>query len=285
MRAARALLTIPLAVTLTACGAAQGGDAEEPAAAPQKGFCWELTEQQLDPQSALTATEQEPADCAKSHTALTVDVVDLPLGQETAIGELAQAGQRTDAVDDELWEAVVIPGCAAVYEQAYASAEVAVNPKWAQAAYRATMLTPHVWLPTADQWSAGQRWLRCDVVSLTGEPVPLDEPGFDLAHVPEDLALCLATGPAGAQPVACDGAEANGQVLVTVVRNGATPGDTAPAEAGYGADVAQMVCEDVVAAAYPAVNGEVKALVPGVHGVTGTFDCYVDRAPGDPLVT
>ncbi|WP_106849961.1 septum formation family protein [Blastococcus sp. Marseille-P5729] len=285
MRAARLLLTVPLLVTVVACSPDADGESAKPAAAPQAGSCWELTGQQLDPGSAVTATEQEPTDCAASHNAITVDVVDLPLGQETALGELAQAGERLDAADDETWETVVLPGCAPIYGQAFASAAVDVNDKWAQAAYRATSLAPRVWLPTADQWADGQRWMRCDLVSLTETPLPIDAPGLDLGTVPEELALCLKVDSAGTTPLACDDPQANAQTLVTVVRNGKTPMDSAPAEDGYGADVAQMVCQDVVTAAYPTVTGEVKAAIPGVHGITGTFDCYIDRAAGAPLVT
>lgn len=265
----------------TASGASDpplpGGDA-----VPETGECWQVGPDDLAEGATAVSSDAAAVDCSQAHDSITIAVVAVPSAQESSIDALAQGGEAVTESDTDKWQQLVLPVCAAAYDKAYSSGAIAINSKWGDSAHKATVLRPRVWLPTAEEWLAGGRWVRCDLASNVGEPITVTDPKPDLSTVPPELASCLNANSEGFLVVSCDDPLANAQALVTVYREGSL--DPSGQGGAFTEDAALMACQSAMEKGFPNVTKEVKAVLPIPQAYAGHFDCYVDRAPGDPLI-
>jgi hypothetical protein len=120
-----------------------GPGGADPAAPPVVGTCYDLADGQeyepLDPPS--------PVSCGEDHNAETATVGD------TGLGPADERPSEDDLYDDDDLSAAVWGLCGIDVVLAYLGGE---EPEDLYAYYA-------VFLPDADQWDAGARWLRCDV--------------------------------------------------------------------------------------------------------------------------
>lgn len=251
---------------------------------PEAGQCWLLSAEELDEGMALVSTAAAATGCAEAHNAVSVAVVGIGEQQAAKLHETVTAGSVVDAAHEETWRAVVEPACAPAFADAFGSAAVPLEDDTVAAAYKASTLDGYAWLPTDEQWQSGARWIRCDIADRSGAPIPFDEPAFDLQTVPTELVACLNANAEGTFPVPCDDPLANAQTLVTIEL---TDDATTEAKADYDAfkTDAAALCADAGAAAFPNAGKPALAALPIDFAFDGTLDCYVERAPGDPLVT
>lgn len=314
MRTARIVLAALLMLMLAACGSDSGdaeqgtgaasettqpdsptsaaGDTAEPggddpvagsATLPQEGDCWNLTEEELDEGLAVVSSAAEKVDCGSPRNSTTVAVVGIPADQEVLIEGVVANGQAVDPGHEANWRSVVVPACSAAWDDAFSAAQVDVQGAGIASAYKASTLHGYAWLPTAEEWNGGARWIRCDIANTTAEPFQLTGPTRDLAEIPGELVACVNANAEGYLPMSCDDADANGQAVVTIVLDA---GATESAKQDYEAFAGQAgkMCAAAVQSAFPDAAKEGKAALPIAFSFTGRFDCYVDRAPGDPLL-
>lgn len=310
MRIVRSLLAALLMLTLAACtsddeqsspdgsetaatsseapnsGIMPGGPVDPVAGGatlPEAGQCWNLNPQDLDEGMAMVSTAATPVDCGAEHNSVTVAVVGIPPEHEVLVEGAVATGQAVDPGHESNWRSVVAPACRAAWDQGFASAAVDVEGEGIASAYKASTLHGYAWLPTAEEWNGGARWVRCDIANTTAEPIAFQTPTPDLAEVPDELIACLNTNAEGYLAMPCGDPSVNGQAVVTIVLDAAA---TESAKQDYDAFSGQAgaMCADAVQSAYPDAGKEGKAALPIAFSFTGSFDCYVDRAPGDPFL-
>ncbi|WP_153503996.1 hypothetical protein [Cumulibacter manganitolerans] len=311
MRTARTLIALLTLLTAAACTDDRGVDDDAPARTsgsasatsdvipkadditgpdagnatlPKTGLCWSMTAEQLDDALALTSTDQQSVDCSTEHNAITAGVVGIPTQQLGSVAALAETGQAIDPGHEQIWRSVVTPACAAAHAKAFASGTVDTGSGDVELAYKSSNLRPYAWLPTGEEWAGGARWIRCDIANRFAAPVPIEKPAVDLSTVADDQIACLNATSEGYLPMPCDNPQVNAQSLVTVVL---TQQAADAAKAGYDAFTSgqtPQLCQQAVSAAFPAAGKPAKAATPVAFAFTGTFDCYVDRAAGEPFV-
>lgn len=306
MRVARSVLVAVLLLTAAACsGSDDGGtpgktsassssdpvpqadDTTGPTAGkaelPKKNECWNIPADELDEGTAPVSTKQKPVNCAEKDSAQTLAVIGIPTIELGKVAALAETGQAIDPEHEKIWRSVVTPLCADQQTKAFTSRTVAVDTAGVAVAYKASTVQVQPWLPTAEQWADGARWVRCDLVNVTGTALK-GGPQAALKDKSDDIAECLVVGEEGALPVPCGDPLMNAQALVTVVLDDAA---TQAAQQGYDAfqkDQAPGICADAVKKAYPSVTEPGKAATPIAFAFHGHFDCYVERKPGDPVI-
>ncbi|MFV0533074.1 MAG: hypothetical protein ACK5MR_05405 [Cumulibacter sp.] len=252
------------------------------AALPEAGQCSTLSSEELDESTAKVATESVTGECDSSHNAVTVGVVGLSHEDAATLDALVHTGAALVPDDKKTWTTVAVPACQATFDEALSAASIETATDTVASAYKATLVQGRAWLPTAEDWDAGARWVRCDLVNYGSAPTDLST--LDYGTIPEDLAACLAADVEGSFATACDDEITNAQVLARVTLDSA---ETEKVQANYGAFAAEaeQICADTVKAGFPDVDKPGKASLPVAFAFDGTFDCYVERAASDPLVT
>ncbi len=187
-----------LVVGLTlALGALSGCSFGPPAAAPEKGACRDLTQQDLN----LPSNDSPVIDCAKQHTAETFLVGTFP------------ASLADYPINDPALGGFVHDECQSGF-QSYTGASDSLALR--------TLLT-WVWFrPTQSDWDQGARWFRCDVVGGGAETsslvnLPLTVRGV-LSGTPDDAWMACAQGASieGSVKVPCS-SDHNWRAVSTVV--------------------------------------------------------------------
>lgn len=161
-----------LLMLVSACA---GGSAEEPrvdAGPPELGACRRLTPQDI----ARTSNDSPVVDCSDPHTAETFAVGTFP----DDVG---------DEIDDPALGAHVFEVCQRKFAKFLGGNESLVMR---------AMVTWAWFRPTEDQWDAGARWWRCDVVGGGEESTAL-------VALPETAAGLLLGQPDDAWMVCVDG--------------------------------------------------------------------------------
>ena len=162
-RGATTLLTLVLLGTVTGCATTVSGHATVGdsviARAPDRGACWDV--RKVGPTSALDDAIRVPCSGAHQEETVWVDdgVLDLAAPYPTGANL---------APDDPIGKAVG-DVCGYGMVDAYLGIDIAVDSPL-YGLYVST--APR--LPNREQWAAGARWVRCDVVFgiESGEPAP-----------------------------------------------------------------------------------------------------------------
>lgn len=309
MRTLRPLLAALLMLTLAACtsddeqsspeGSQTATSSEAPnsgimpggpvdpvaggATLPESGECWNLSAQELDEGMAMVSSSASPVECGAEHNSITVAVAGVPPEHEVLVEGAVASGQAVDPGHEANWRSVVTPACSAAWDQAFSSAAVDVEGSGIASSYKASTLHGYAWLPTAEEWNGGARWVRCDIANTTAEPVSFETPTPDLGEIPDELIACLNANAEGYLAMPCDDSSVNGQALVTIVLDTAATQSATQDYEAFSSQAATM-CADAVQGAFPDAGKEGKAALPIAFSFTGRFDCYVDRAPDDPLL-
>lgn len=136
-------LLVTLAVALTACGEAQGGNTDpdqvDSVEAPELGACRVLGPEDVTARSNATKT----VECTERHTAETF-----------AVGDLPEELQDADYDSEELG-AFAYQTCSAKF-QSFLGADESLVMR--------TVVSWAWFRPSEKAWEAGARWYRCDVV-------------------------------------------------------------------------------------------------------------------------
>ncbi|WP_134323716.1 hypothetical protein [Cumulibacter soli] len=251
-------------------------------ALPEAGQCSTLTSEELDESTAKVATESAAGECDSAHNAITVGVVGLPDDDAATLDALVNTGAALVPDDKQTWTTVVVPACQATFDEALSAASIDTATDTVASAHKATVVQGRAWLPTAEDWDAGARWVRCDLVNYGSALTDLST--LDYGTISENLAACLAADVEGSFVAACDDEITNAQVLARVTLDAAK---TEQVQANYDAFAAEaeQICADTVTAGFPDVDKPGKASLPVAFAFDGTFDCYVERVASDPLVT
>ncbi len=161
-----------LALTLTAPAYASGATSSKLAASPTIGECRSLTPDEAGAESDPSA----PVDCATAHNSRVIAVPNLPKGVTYADLDTKAAVDRTAA------------------KLCYPAFRAAVGQN-----DRVRSRTAYAYLffvPTAQERTAGARWLRCDLALQHGAKLgnlPTDRvPALKSSTVPTNVKRCLA---------------------------------------------------------------------------------------------
>lgn len=158
---------------------ATGTASSEPdplAGVPSLGTCYEMTRS-----AAAAVTNDGPeVDCAEPHTSMTYHVGQFPSGSDVSDPDVASRDCRESLADG-----------------------VGLSSSEA----RSSILT-FIWFePSTEQWAAGARWYRCDVIAEQGsgrfKPLPQSTPFFP-DGVPDDFFRCMRQRGEEGIPVTCD---------------------------------------------------------------------------------
>ena len=195
-----AAVLVVAALLLTGCssgdGAAQGaggspspgsssstsGEPSAPAeaAVPQNEQCYPLTAAEV----AKPSNESEPVDCAEPHTAQTFLVATFP-------AKLKNAGY-----DDPRLGATVYENCNPAFIKFLGGGE---------SMSMRSLLSWGWFRPSQQDWDAGARWFRCDLLGApsgdsTLTALPTQAKGMLSARPPEDWMLCAKGDDVGSAP-------------------------------------------------------------------------------------
>lgn len=147
------------------------------AGAPEVGVCYDMTRSE-----AAAVTHEAPGiSCSGPHTTMTYHVGQFPADSSIAANETASRG-----CEQNLPQGVGLTA----------------------SAVKSSILT-WIWFePTTEQWSAGARWYRCDVIARhddgTFESLPAARSPFFLDGVPDDYFRCMRERGEEGVPVTCD---------------------------------------------------------------------------------
>ena len=133
-------------------------------------------------EAAAVTHEAPDVSCSGAHTTMTYHVGQFPTDSSIADSEAASRGCRAEAS----------PG-----SRAHQRKQV-----------KSSILT-WIWFePSTEQWSAGARWYRCDVIAQrdngTFKPLPSAGTPFFPAGVPDDYFRCMRERGEEGVPVTCD---------------------------------------------------------------------------------
>lgn len=146
------------------------------AGAPSQGLCYEMTRS-----AAAAVTHEGPdVDCSEPHTSMTYHVGQFPSDSEVSDPEAASRGCRQN-----------LPG------------GVGLTAKET----RSSILS-YIWFePSTEQWAAGARWYRCDVIADQGrgafKQLPPTTPFFQ-GGVPDNFFRCMRERGEEGIAVTCD---------------------------------------------------------------------------------
>jgi len=146
------------------------------AGAPALEVCYAMSRSAAD---AVTNDGPEVA-CSQPHTSMTYHLGAFPPGADVSDPEVASRGCRQNLAEG-----------------------VGLSAKKA----RSSILT-YIWFePSAEQWAAGARWYRCDVIAQSGDgpfkPLPQSTPFFP-GGVPDEFFRCIRGGSEEGTQVTCD---------------------------------------------------------------------------------
>ncbi len=203
----------------------QGSAQAEPEQAPQVGDC--TTGSTIDSWTLVGGT----VDCGESHTGQTVYV-----GKWTATVSPTAANKLTGEQETKVAKAL---------SKQFAACDEAAESYLGSrkgSAVRASLFTTNGTGPDADQWAAGERWFRCDIVAVEARtswkadptrlltiPSPgdlrgyLSTPDFDFEYQ-----LCIAENPKTSTyfPFKCGSRQAVGFGVAWATPEGKYPGST-----------------------------------------------------------
>lgn len=305
MSTARAVIAAAAVVVLAACGSSGSGAPDSPtvaspsgptgsaatatdlpaaaptgSAVPSAGECYNLAAEELERATTSLSTGDAPVDCAADHNAVTVDVVGLSPEQVALLDGPAGTGAATDPATALRVTREVTMACQPAVNTALDSARLDVSAAGVSWARVASTLTSYSWLPSAEQWAAGDRWVRCDLASSRGTPLPGPGTTVDLAPVPVELGLCFNANAEGYLPLDCTDPDANSQAIATLWLDDPTLQSALASYDAFHAE-ADALCQEVTADRFPDA-GEVRAALPIQTAFIGQLDCYVPHSPGTP---
>lgn len=173
----RVAAAIALLLLATACAGGSAGDGPVETGPPKLGSC-----RMLDPADIAETSNASPTvDCSERHTAETFAVGRFPAGV-------------ADEIDDPALGAHVFDICETKFRKFLGGDESLVMR---------SMVTWAWFRPTKEQWKAGARWWRCDVVGggeESTELVDLPETAAGLLlGQPDDRWLVCVNGPSIAE--------------------------------------------------------------------------------------
>jgi hypothetical protein len=191
LRTCGAALVAALLLSVAGCEGDAGGTAvigdpatsaasSEPdplAGAPELGICYDMTRSE-----AAAVTHEAPGvSCSGPHTSMTYHVGQFPTGSSIADTEGASRGCERNLARG-----------------------VGLTPR----EVKSSILT-WIWFePSTEQWSAGARWYRCDVIARrddgTFKPLPSGGPPFFPDGVPDTFFRCIRERGEAGVPVTCD---------------------------------------------------------------------------------
>lgn len=146
------------------------------AGAPSLGLCYEMTRS-----AAGAVTNEDPdVDCSAPHTSMTYHVGRFAAGSDVSDPERAR------------------DGC-----QHFLSSGVGLTPMEVRSS-----ILGFIWFePSTEQWAAGARWYRCDVIAAQDDgafkPLPQTTPFFS-DGVPDDFFRCMRERGKEGIAVTCD---------------------------------------------------------------------------------
>ena len=198
----------------------------EPAPPPKAGTCRQLSFGAIGRYSNQTAT----VDCSKPHTALTFAVEQLP--EDVAF-------DGVDVGNDAVQEKASLQ-CRAAFAK-YIGGSAATRAL--------SRLSVTYFVPTQQDFDAGSRWVRCDVIALQSARILASLPetveGFnDTDEALDDFGVCSRgePGTSGALLVMCN--QDHDYRALTALRLGADDADY-PGQQAVGAD-GQQRCDDYI---------------------------------------
>lgn len=195
-----------------------------PTEPPAVGTCWTPTSEEEIQQISFVGEE---VDCGEPHGGITVGVeqVDGPSSED--IDPDVLDGDPSDPDISDAVQRVGSTGCRDSWIAAEAEATFDPGSALVVSAMRATKLGRTFWLPTGDEWSAGARWIRCDLQTTDGSEFETPDLAAIGDGVPADLVLCLDRTSGRGREVACDTPAATWQAIASFQ----IPGSAAPEDA------------------------------------------------------